>query len=170
MSRSLRINKEKQKIMRLEFKDYTFEEAIKEFNKKDYAQPSENKIGVFTASDFNGTGEFRWLKDFEEVKYFMLNIWFSTLTDERDEAYYKYMLDVKEKLNFISNDNIKIIEIANDNPFDETEIKWIGTIDELIKDKSFFADQVKDHFNENQPINSENKSEFIDFLTNYVWA
>ena len=49
-------------------------------------------------------------------------------------------------------------------------IKWIGNIDELIKDKGWFAEQVREHFNEDQPIDTENRDEFINFLKDYFWG
>ena len=156
--------------MELEFKDYSFEEAAKAYYSKAYALPAEDKIGIFTATDFNGTGDFRWIKNRNELLDFILNIWIPTLTDDRDDEYYQYVEQWKLHLEKSEMTFKEIQSLLNDSPYNDAEMKWIGTIDELIKDKGFFADQVRDHFNENKPIHSGNKAEFIKFLEGYFWA
>jgi len=156
--------------MKLEFKDNTFDQAAKDYYNNDYLVPAENKIGVFTATDFNGTGDFRWLKDMDELSDFILNVLIPTFTEDRDSEYYRYIEKVKAQLEKNELTLSEMQNFLNDSPYPDTEIKWIGTINMLIKDEGFFAEQVKDHFNENKPINDSNRSDFIAFLKNYVWA
>lgn len=62
-----------------------------------------------------------------------------------------------------------IMKITESNPFDDaTTIEWIGTFDELIRSDDWIPSQMRDHFNEDQPITEVNKKEFIDFLRDYV--
>jgi len=156
--------------MKIEFKDNTFDQAAKDYYNNDYLVPAENKIGVFTATDFNGTGDFRWLKDMDELSDFILNVLIPTFTEDRDSEYYRYIEKVKAQLEKNELTLSEMQNFLNDSPYPDTEIKWIGTINMLIKDEGFFAEQVKDHFNENKPINDSNRSDFIAFLKNYVWA
>lgn len=155
--------------MKTYFKDNTFDEAVKEYNDFEYLVPTEHKIGIFTADDV-GAGDFRWVNDTNELKYFILNICIPTLTEDRDDEYYQFAEKVKEQLEKNELALSEIQDLLNDSPYSDTEIKWMGTINMLIKDEGFFAEQVKDHFNENKPINDSNRSDFIAFLKNYVWA
>ncbi len=156
--------------MKLKFKDNSFNQAAKEYYLNDYRVPAENKIGVFTATDFNGTGDFRWLKDSADLYYFILNSWIPTITEDRDDEYYRYVQKVKAQLEKNALTLGEMQSLLNDSPYPGTEIKWMGTVDMLIKDEGFFAVQVKDHFNENKPIDDSNKEAFIDFLKTYFWA
>jgi hypothetical protein len=151
------------------FKDNTFDQAAKEYHDSEYLVPTEDKIGIFTADDV-GAGDFRWIKDTDELKYFILNIWIPTLTEYRDKQYYQFIEKVKEQLEKNELTLSEIQELLNNSPYPDTEIKWMGTINMLIKDEGFFAEQVKDHFNENKPLDDSNRSDFIAFLKDYVWA
>src|SRR6056297_1668230 len=118
--------------MKIEFKDNTFDQAAKDYYNNDYLVPAENKIGVFTATDFNGTGDFRWLKDMDELSDFILNVLIPTFTEDRDSEYYRYIEKVKAQLEKNELTLSEMQDFLNDSPYPDTEIKWIGTINMLI--------------------------------------
>jgi len=156
--------------MELNFRDYTVKQAANQFFNNDYLVPAENKIGVFTAAKSNMTGEFRWLKNMDQLKDFMLNIWFPVLTEDRDAEYYRHMKEIKKVLEDDMTSYETIMELTENNPFAEDCIIWIGSIERLIHHESHFASQVRDHFNEDRPITEKNRHEFIEFLEDYMWA
>jgi len=110
------------------------------------------------------------MKDMNQLKDFVLNIWFPVLTENRDEEYYRHMKEIKKVLEDDMACYETIMELTENNPFDEDAIIWIGSIERLIHHDSHFAEKVRDHFNEGQPITEENRHEFIEFLEDYIWA
>jgi hypothetical protein len=156
----------------LTFHDYSYDQAVEAYQNEKYHLVDENKIGMFSATDYSGTGEFCWFDNLGALVDFFLNTWLPSLTRERDETYYTFMDHTRALLDLTVQTPEQIMGIANDNPLDDTQIKWIGTIDDLMTGESSFAMQVRDHFacNEGKSLDATVKNEFIAFLKGYFWA
>ncbi len=155
--------------MKLEFKDYTMKQAAEKYFLPEYEEPAEHKIAVFTVDKPTNTGHIHWMENMNQLKDFILNLWFPVLTEDRNEQYYRQMERIKKELEE-ADDYKTIMEITESNPFDDATVEWIGSLDELIRSDDWIPSQMRDHFNEDQPITEENKQEFIDFLRDYVWG
>lgn len=156
--------------MKLEFKDYDVQQASEKYFLPDYEEPTENKIAIFTKDRATSTGHIHWMENINQFKDFMLNIWFPVLTEKRDSEYYNFMERVKKILEDDRTGYKTIMELTESSILFDAKIVWIGTINELIHSDEWIPSNMRDHFNEEQPITDENRQEFIDFLRDFVWG
>jgi len=155
--------------MKLIFKDYTAQQAAEKYFQHEHTEPAEGKFGMFTHDKPTHTADIKWVQDIDQMKDFILNLWFPVLTEVRNEQYYRHMERIKMELEKADSFN-DIMKITESNPFDDATVEWIGSLDELIRSDDWIPERMRDHFNEDQPITAENKQEFIVFLRDYVWG
>lgn len=156
--------------MDLQFKHLTFDEALAQYNTKELLIPTPEKTGIFTNSPYNGTGDFRWLKNQDQLYDFLLNAWLPTQYEEQDDNYYMVMAQTRKLLEETKGDMASTKAIVEDLPFVEDTIEWVGKPADLLQCPSLFASQLRTQFNGDDPITDEEWDDFLEFLKMYVAA
>ncbi len=148
----------------MQFIDFNYEDAVSQYNDDKYKKINETTIALFHADDV-GSGAFSWFPNYEEMREFILNVLPAISTEEQDDEYYNRINEIEKSLSETSNEDLLVVANIASAPFD---IRWIGTVDDLISQQNDFTETVRDHYNENQPI--DDKADFISFLKDYIWA